>query len=93
MYSFNIPVTNNKMNSTESQNTNSINQSIDKINDDNSYSIDFNRKVIQLIIEKKQYINYYWISASKLYNYINDDPLLDWLQLHGKKKVIKQMKK
>ena len=89
MYSFNIPVTDNKMNSIESQNTNSINQSIDRISDDNSYSIDFNRKVIQLIIEKKQYINYYWVSASKLYNYINDDPLLDWLQLHGKKKGYK----
>ena len=89
MYSFNIPVTDNKMNSTESQNTNSINHSIDRINDDNSYSIDFNRKVIQLIIENKQYINYYWTSASKLYNYINDDPLLDWLQLHGKKKGYK----
>jgi hypothetical protein len=52
-------------------------------------TIDFNRKIIQLIIENKQSINQYWISASKLYNYINDDPLLDWLNLYGKKKGYK----
>ena len=39
--------------------------------------IDFNRKYIQLIIEKKQLINYHWTSASKLYNYLNDEPLTD----------------
>ena len=49
----------------------------------------FNKKVIELLIEKKQLINNYWISASKLYNYINDDPLLDWLNLFGKKKGYK----
>ena len=82
MYSFNIPHTDIKMNiSTESQNLDDKGRQ----NDNNSYSIDFNRKIIQLIIEKKQNINYYWTSASKLYNYINDDPLLDWLQLHGKR--------
>lgn len=82
IYSFNIPHTDIKMNiSTESQNM----EDLCRPNDNNSYSIDFNRKVIQLIIENKQNINYYWTSASKLYNYINDDPLLDWLQLHGKR--------
>lgn len=82
MYSFNIPHTDIKMNiSTELQNSDELYRP----NDNNSYSIDFNRKVIQLIIEKKQNINYYWTSVSKLYNYINDDPLVDWLQLHGKR--------
>jgi hypothetical protein len=51
--------------------------------------IDFNRKYIQLIIEKKQLINYHWTSASKLYNYLNDEPLLDWLNMYGKKKGFK----
>jgi hypothetical protein len=50
---------------------------------------DFNKKIIELLIEKKQLINNYWTSASKLYNYINDDPLLDWLDLFGKKKGYK----
>lgn len=51
--------------------------------------IDFNRKYIQLLIEKKQVINYNWIGASRLYNYINEDPLLDWLNMYGKSKSFK----
>ena len=44
-------------------NTNNTN-SDKKMYNVNEYIIDFNRKVIQLIIEKKQNINYHWISAS-----------------------------
>lgn len=75
----------NNMN-TIVENSKNINE-IDEMT--NGYLIDFNRKVIQLIIDKKQNINYYWISASKLYNYINDEPLLDWLTLFGKNKGYK----
>jgi|LauGreDrversion4_2_1035121.scaffolds.fasta_scaffold02082_9 hypothetical protein len=59
------------------------------VSDETCMTIDFNRKIIELIIEKKQQINYHWIGASKLYNYINDDPLLDWLQMYGKIKGYK----
>jgi predicted RecB family nuclease len=69
-------------------NTNNTN-SDKKMYNVNEYIIDFNRKVIQLIIEKKQNINYHWISASKLYNYMNDELLLDWLNLYGKNKGYK----
>ena len=48
-------INSSKMNSSNPQNFNV------------TETIDFNRKTIQMIIEKKQYINYYWISASKLY--------------------------
>ena len=91
MYSFNIPlIDNSKMNnSNQSESPIEPPQNISKSSKNNSYLIDFNRKVIQLIIEKKQHINYYWISASKLYNYLNDEPLLDWLNLYGKKKGYK----
>ena len=78
-YKFNIPFqfgTNSNSNNTE--------MSLQTTN-----TIDFNRKVIQLIIEKKQFINYYWTSAGKLYNFLNDDTLLDWLQLYGKSKGFK----
>jgi predicted RecB family nuclease len=78
-YKFNIPFkigTNSNSNHTE--------MSLQTTN-----TIDFNRKVIQLIIEKKQFINYYWTSAGKLYNFLNDDTLLDWLQLYGKNKGFK----
>lgn len=53
------------------------------------FVIDFNRKYIQLLIEKKQIINYNWLGVSRLYNYINDDPLLDWLNMYGQSKCFK----
>ena len=70
-YKFNIPFLNElnlNLNLNIQKNTE---MSLHNLNTTNL--IDFNRKVIQLIIEKKQFINYYWISASKLYNYLNDD--------------------
>lgn len=51
---------------------------------------EYNRKMIQLLIEKKQSINYYWTSSTKLYNYMNDEPLLDWLNMYGKRRGFKK---
>lgn len=93
-HSFNISLVYKNMNYESNDNNTTTN--ISKMNEtsvyessNNQYDIDFNRKIIQLIIDKKQNINYYWISVSKLYNYINDDPLLDWLILFGKNKGYK----
>ena len=93
-HSFNISLIYKKMNHESNDNNTTIsnpkmNETTYLDNSNNQYNIDFNRKVIQLIIDKKQNINYHWVSASKLYNYINDDPLLDWLNLHGKNKGYK----
>jgi hypothetical protein len=77
---------NNKMSSNSNQN---ISQT-DSKNCSTTLSIDFNRKIIQLIFEKKQQVNYFWTSASKFYNYFNDDPLVDWFNLYGLKKGYKK---
>jgi len=83
---FNIRNCNNKMSSNSNQNYgNNCN-----VSKSNTMSIDFNRKIIQLIHEKKQEINYFWTSASKFYNYFNEDPLVDWFNLYGIKKGYKK---
>lgn len=76
-------IRNKKMNSIQTQN-----HTVSNTN--NTVTLDFNRKIINLMFEKKQEINYYWTSASKFYNYINDDPLVDWFNLYGIKKGYKK---
>ena len=77
---FRFNIRNNKMNSNQNNSQNTP----------TTVSLDFNRKIIQLIFEKKQQVNYFWTSASKFYNYFNEDPLIDWFNLYGIKKGYKK---
>jgi len=81
---FNIR-TNDKMNSNQNSS-----EKVMKPTNNTTVSLDFNRKFIQLMFEKKQEVNYFWTSASKFYNYFNEDPLVDWLNLYGTKKGYKK---